>query len=82
MLRLTELALFLAPFAAYLLWRAAAGRHAAALSRPGLAALLLVLALLGAGLAWFGLGRRLAPGDYVPARWEKGRIVPGHSAPP
>jgi len=73
MLRLTELALFLAPFAAYLLWRAAAGRHAA---------LLLVLALLGAGLAWFGLGRRLAPGDYVPARWEKGRIVPGHSAPP
>lgn len=78
MLRWAELALFLTPFAVFLLWRrlAAGGGPPPAL----LAAALAGLAVFGAGLAWFGIERSLAPGRYVPARVEDGRIVPGHSA--
>jgi hypothetical protein len=77
MLRWAELALFLAPFAAWLAWRRVAiGRGP---SRAVLVATLGGLAAFGAGLVWFGLHRSLPPGRYVPARVEGGRIVPGHA---
>lgn len=74
MLRLSEFALFLAPFALFggwlflgtrarwLLWAATAG-----------------LAVLGAVIVWLGVSQRLAPHQvYVPARLQDGHIVEGH----
>ena len=77
---LIEALLFLAPFAAFLVWRRLnPGRE------PG--ALLLVLAACGAalmmgGALWYGLSRASAPGArYVPAKIEGGDITPGHMEP-
>ena len=78
MWRLLEAGLFLAPFAAYALWRHSLARDQAP-SRRQLALILAALAVLGAGLAWFGTHERLPAGThYVPARLNGGRIVPGH----
>ena len=78
MLRLAELALFLAPLAGYLAWRRTLARGAPP-SWPALAATLAGLLLFGAGLAWFGVSERLPPGArYVPPQLIDGRIVPGH----
>lgn len=79
MLRLVELALFLLPFALFLVWRLiSAGRGPSGWMLGGA---LLALGLVGIGLAWFGTGRALNPaGRYVPAMLQNGRIVPGHTA--
>lgn len=80
-MRLIELVLLLAPVAAFVLWRVLAARNARSPSVQTLAALVVVLALLGGGLVWFSLSERSA-GDtrYVPARLDGTRIVPGHGA--
>ena len=77
-MRWMELALFLSPFALYAAWRLAVARAQPALLW-GVAALVACLAI---GTVWFGLVRRLSPGEqYVPAHLEDGRIVPGHGVP-
>lgn len=81
MTRLLEIALALAPFGAYLLWRYLTNSGAANPSRTTLLALLVVLVLFGGGLAWMGLSEREGEGlRYVPARLLNGHIVPGHGA--
>lgn len=80
MLRLVELALLLAPFVAYAAWRLLAtdGGPPPAV----VAAAVLGLLVLAGGLIWFGVDQGLGPGQtYVPAHWERGRVVPGHAAP-
>lgn len=78
MLRLLEVALFLAPFAVYLAWRRSAARGQPP-SRRLVAAVAAGLVLYGAALAWVGLSDRLPPGArYVPPVLQDGRIVPGH----
>jgi hypothetical protein len=80
MIRAAELALFLAPLGAYILWRATAARGQVGPSPHVLAAILIGLLLFGGGLAWFGLHDRLPAGArYVPAELRNGRIVPGHA---
>jgi hypothetical protein len=74
-LRLTEVLLFLAPFALAGIWLVA-GRRLAALAWPALA----LAVVLAAMLITFGLRRSMPPGaTYVPARLEAGHIVPGHA---
>lgn len=79
MIRLAELALFLAPLGAYVLWRGTVARGQAGPSPRVLSALLTGLLVFGAVLAWFGVHDRLPPGArYVPAQLRDGVIVPGH----
>lgn len=68
---LIEALLFLAPFAAFFIWRRLnPGRE------PG--TVLLVLA----GALWYGLSRASAPGSkYIPARIDGTEITPGHMEP-
>ena len=80
MIRAAELSLFLAPIAAYVLWRVTAARGQAGPSPRVLSAILLGLLLFGGGLAWFGVHERLPAGTrYVPAALRDGHIVPGHA---
>jgi len=80
MIRAAEFALFLAPLAAYILWRVTAARGQVGPSPRVLAAILLGLLLFGGGLAWFGVHERLPAGaHYVPAELRDGRIVQGHA---
>ncbi len=80
MIRLIELALFLAPIAAYVLWRVTAARGQVGPSPRVLSAILVGLLVLGGGLAWFGVHERLPAGArYVPAQLRDGRVVPGHA---
>lgn len=81
MWRITELLLFLAPVAAYLVWRLTA--------RQGGPPLALVFGAAAAVLVLFGVllvfSRRdaLPPTEaYVPAQLEGGRIVEGHGVRP
>ncbi len=80
MLRLTEFAMFLAPFAAFAVWRFTAahgGPSTLVLALTAVGVLLLFLALLG-------FSRRdalTATETYVPARIQNGSIVPGHGTP-
>jgi len=76
MLRLAELALFLAPFAAFLLWRFA-GIEAGPSTRMVVGAACL-LAVLAAVLVWLSEYQALPPGPYSPARMEDGQITSGH----
>ena len=90
LLRLVPVLLFLTPFAGFLLWRRFRPRPAP--GRPGeedlpwpfLALAGAGLALAAAGLAAYGLSRRMGQGStYVPARLEPdGRIERGHAGPP
>ena len=81
MIRLAELALFLAPLAAYLLWRITVRRGMPGPSRQTLFIILAGLLIFGAGLAYFGVHERDPAGTrYVPAELRDGRIVPGHGA--
>ena len=77
---LVEFLLFLAPFAAYALWRRLNPG-----AEPSPAVVWLGLAGIGlamAGAVWYGLSVSMEPGTvYVPARMEDGRIVPGHAEP-
>jgi len=77
---LTELLLFLAPFAAFIAWRLTAGSGGP--SRSLLIGAACVLAVLAATLVWLSRQNALPPGTvYVPAEVRDGRIVPGHAAP-
>ncbi|GAC1341290.1 MAG: hypothetical protein NVSMB18_13090 [Acetobacteraceae bacterium] len=79
MIRLAELALFLAPIAAYLIWRFAVVRGRPGPSPQALAVILALLLAFGAALAWFGVTERDPAGShYVPAQMRDGRVVPGH----
>ncbi len=79
MIRAAELAVFLAPLAAFLLWRAARARGLNAPPPRQLALILAALAVLGGLLFVFSDRDRLPPGRYVPAHQENGQIVEGHT---
>jgi len=76
MLRLAEILLFLAPFAAFALWRLAAP-----VSGPSPRLIILtagVLLVLAAILFWFSREDVLPPGSvYAPAQMQDGQLVPG-----
>ena len=80
MLRLTEFALFLAPFVAFVIWRVLA-------TEGGPSVKLLVAAggaliLLAGLLFWLSREDSLPPGaPYVPAQLQDGHIVPDGGAP-
>ncbi|MBW4091809.1 MAG: hypothetical protein HIU82_11995 [Proteobacteria bacterium] len=78
--RLTEVGLFLLPFAAFLALRLAAARgwpSGFVLGWAGGALLVLLV-----GLFWFAQAHRLPPdATYVPARVSDGRIRPGYGSP-
>lgn len=79
-MRFAELALFFAPLGAYALWRAAATRGQPGPTPAVLTGILTGLLLCGAGLAWFAIWEREAPGaHYVPAQFRDGQVVPGHA---
>jgi len=77
MIGLLEVALFLAPFAGFALWR---------LAGPVLPPIMLwvaigVVAILAGTAAWHMREARFAKGvAYVPPHIENGRIVPAHAA--
>jgi hypothetical protein len=81
MLRFLEIGLFLSPFVVYgvvLLTLRSGG--------PSIRVLCLTLAglaVLGAGLAWFGVERGGGPrAAYVPARLQNGQVIEGRIVPP
>ncbi|MGC1411163.1 MAG: DUF6111 family protein [Acetobacteraceae bacterium] len=79
MLRLVELALFLTPFVAFVLWRFVAFDGGASVSVVLGAAC--VLAVLAGLLIWLSQEDALPPGArYEPARLQDGRIISGHAA--
>lgn len=75
-MRFGELALYLVPVGALLIWWLSA-RIA---SRRVLAAAILALLGVMAVVVLLALDRHLGAGAYVPARLEHGVIVPGHAA--
>ena len=76
-MRFIELALFLAPLAAYALWRMAVTRGQPGPPPAVLGATLAGLLVVGAGLAWFAVRERAPPGaHYVPATLRDGQVVP------
>jgi hypothetical protein len=80
MLRLVELALFLAPFAVFALWRFAAFEGGPSVRVVVGAAC--VLAMLAGILIWLSQEDALPPGaSYEPARLQDGKVVSGHAAP-
>ena len=80
MLRLVELALFLTPFAAFVVWRLAAMERGPSMQLVGATACVVVL-LIGA-LVWLSQEEALPPGTvYVPPHVEDGRVVAGHAVP-
>ena len=79
-MRFVEVALFFAPLGAYALWRMAATRGQPGPGPAVLTGILAGLLLCGAGLAWFAVAKREAPGArYVPATLRDGQVVPGHA---
>ena len=80
MLRFVELALFLAPFVAFAVWRFMAVEGGPPVSVVvGVAC---VLALLASALIWLSQENALPPGaSYEPPRLEDGKMVAGHAAP-
>lgn len=79
MLRWGEALLFLAPLAAFIVWRRAVARGLEGLPPRQIVALLVGLLLMGVALIWMGEREGLPPGRYVPAAVVDGRIVPGHA---
>jgi hypothetical protein len=79
MLRLVELALFVAPFVLFALWRFMAVEGGPPARFVAVAAC--VLALLAGALIWLSQDEALPPGaTYQPARLQDGKIVSGHAA--
>ena len=80
MTRVIEAALLLTPLAAYLLWRYLVHRGIPNPSRQTLIILAAAVSVLGTGLIWTSLVERHPEGThYVPAQFENGRVIPGHS---
>ena len=80
MLRAAELALFVAPFVLFFLWRFMAIEGGPSVRAVAVAAC--VLALLAGVLIWLSQEDALPPGaSYEPARLQDGRVVSGHAAP-
>ena len=80
MLRLVELALFVAPFVLFALWRFMAVEGGPPVRVVAVAAC--VLALLAGALIWLSQEDALPPGvSYEPARLQGGKIISGHAAP-
>ena len=79
MIRAAELAVFLAPVLAVVLWRVAVARGLGGPPPRQLAAVFVALLVLAAALVVFAARDRLPPGRYVPAHIEDGRVVPGHA---
>jgi hypothetical protein len=76
-MRLIELALFLAPFGAFIVWRFTLAQPAPSGAIIGVA--LFAIALLAASLIWFSEREAASPASqYVPAHLDAGRVVPGH----
>ena len=79
MLRLVELALFLAPFILFALWRFMAVEGGP--SVRVVVVITCVLAVLAGALIWLSQDEALPPGvSYAPARLQDGKIVSGHAA--
>jgi len=79
MLRLVELGLFLAPFVLFIAWRLTATDTGPSL-RLLVGAICVLIAVAGA-LVWLSEDAALPPGaTYAPARFQDGRIIPGHAA--
>jgi hypothetical protein len=78
MLRLSEIGLFLVPFALYVTWWFAGPRMPPAVLWAAMGLLL----ILAASTAWYGLHERMDADEvYVPAHMENGQVVPGHGVP-
>ncbi len=78
MLRLTEIGLFLVPFALYVAWRLMGPR----LPPVAVWLALTLIAAMAAATIWFGLASEVDIGEaYAPARLENGVIVGGHGIP-
>jgi hypothetical protein len=78
--RLTELLLFLTPFALLVVWRLTAGVGGP--PRALLVAAAGALGLLAVLLAWYSQHNALPPSaTYVPAEVQDGHIIPGHAGP-
>jgi hypothetical protein len=82
MIRLVELAIFFAPLAAFLLWRAALARGLPGPEPRQLAALFAGLILMCGVLLWLAERDSLPPGRYIPAAVVNGQIIEGHSQSP
>jgi hypothetical protein len=76
MLRVSELFLFLVPFAVYVSWLIAGART----PRWAVIAAVALTAGTAAVTVWYGLINAI-PKDaaYAPAQFENGEIVPGHA---
>jgi len=81
MIRLAEFAVFLAPLAAFLLWRAALARGLAGPPPRQLAFLFAALILTCGGLVYLAERDSLPPGPYIPATVINGKIIEGHTQP-
>jgi hypothetical protein len=78
MLRLAELALFIAPFAFFIVWRLIAADGGP--SVRVLVAAACLLAVLTGVVVWLSKENVLPPdADYAPAQMQDGQIVSGHS---
>jgi hypothetical protein len=79
MLRLVELALFVAPFVLFALWRFMAVEGGPPVRVVAVAACVLVL--LAGALIWLSQDDALPPGaTYEPARLQDGKVVSGRAA--
>jgi hypothetical protein len=79
-IRAAELAIFLVPIAAFLVWRTAVSRGLDGPPPRQIAVLGVVVLVFAALLVWFARHERLPPGRYVPAvALPDGRIEPGHT---
>jgi hypothetical protein len=80
MIRLVELALFIAPFVVFAVWRFAAMEGGPSVRVVIGAAC--VLAMLAGILMWLSQEDSLPPGTtYEPARLQDGKVISGHAAP-
>ena len=81
MLRFVELALFLAPFAVFAIWRFTAKERGPSVHIIVGAAC--VLAVLAGVLVWLSQEDSLPPGaSYEPPRLQDGKVIAGHAASP
>jgi hypothetical protein len=79
MIRLAELAVFVAPLLAFILWRVAIARGLEGPPPRQLLALFAALLTLACGLVVYAESERLPPGRYIPAQLIDGHIIRGHS---